>query len=574
MDLLKALQKYLLPHYKRILLIAVNLFLFVGTKLFFIPLVKDFAGDISQGFSTQFRVRLLEAFILLIVHCLAIYGRNFHLSYLSQKVIIDLRLQAFQKLQLLSMDFFQRWKTGEIMSRLSNDLNALEQGLQKMLVEYPTQIVVLIGVLIYMFFLNWMLLATFFIIIPFYILITNYFAGLSNRLTSQIQRYVGNITSMMQENIYGMSAIKAFVQEGEQFRKFENENYRNFNFSIKRLRIMELQQPLLIFMQWTFIFVLIGIGGVQMINGQLDVKDFLAFITAMVLIAEPVYILSNITLTKENSLVALRRVNEILEQIPSVSEPKTPVPLLNPSGEIEFKDLSFHYPNHTDMILKKVNLKVVPNSLLAIVGPSGAGKTTLVNLIPRFYDATAGEILLDGQNIKNYHTANLRKHIGIVSQETILFSGSIRENIAFGKPDATQEEIEQAAKYAHVDEFVQLFPSKYATLIGERGVRLSGGQKQRISIARAILKNPKILILDEATSSLDSHSEKMVQEALDHLMKNRTTIVIAHRLSTIKNANQILLLNKGVVEAVAPHDELLKTNETYRNLYETQFAKK
>jgi subfamily B ATP-binding cassette protein MsbA len=379
---------------------------------------------------------------------------------------------------------------------------------------------------------------------------------------------------MMQENIYGMSAIKAFVQEGEQFRKFENENYRNFNFSIKRLRIMELQQPLLIFMQWTFIFVLIGIGGVQMINGQLDVKDFLAFITAMVLIAEPVYILSNITLTKENSLVALRRVNEILEQIPSVSEPKTPVPLLNPSGEIEFKDLSFHYPNHTDMILKKVNLKVVPNSLLAIVGPSGAGKTTLVNLIPRFYDATAGEILLDGQSIKNYHTANLRKHIGIVSQETILFSGSIRENIAFGKPDATQEEIEQAAKYAHVDEFVQLFPSKYATLIGERGVRLSGGQKQRISIARAILKNPKILILDEATSSLDSHSEKMVQEALDHLMKNRTTIVIAHRLSTIKNANQILLLNKGVVEAVAPHDELLKTNETYRNLYETQFAKK
>jgi subfamily B ATP-binding cassette protein MsbA len=182
--------------------------------------------------------------------------------------------------------------------------------------------------------------------------------------------------------------------------------------------------------------------------------------------------------------------------------------------------------------------------------------------------------LLDGQNIKNYHSANLRKHIGIVSQETILFSGTIRENIAFGKPEATQEEIEQAAKYAHVDEFVQLFPSKYGTLIGERGVRLSGGQKQRISIARAILKNPKILILDEATSSLDSHSEKMVQDALDHLMKNRTTIVIAHRLSTIKNAHQILLLNKGIIEGIAPHEQLLQSNATYRNLYETQFVKK
>jgi subfamily B ATP-binding cassette protein MsbA len=375
---------------------------------------------------------------------------------------------------------------------------------------------------------------------------------------------------MMQENIYGVSAIKAFAQEGEQFRKFENENYRNFNFSIKRLRLMELQQPLLIFMQWTFIFILIGIGGIQMINRQLDVKDFLAFITAMVLIAEPVYILSNITLIRKNSLVALQRVNEILEQIPSVKEPKNPVPLQNPAGEIEFKDLSFHYPNHTDTILKKVNLKIMPNSLLAIVGPSGAGKTTLINLIPRFYDATNGEILLDGQNIKNYQTADLRKQIGIVSQETILFSGSIRENIAFGKPEATQEEIEQAAKYAHVDEFVQLFPSKYATLIGERGVRLSGGQKQRISIARAILKNPKILILDEATSALDSESEKKIQEALWELMKDKTAIVVAHRLSTIKHMDRIIVIEKGKIKEQGTHSELLKLEGSYANLWQHQ----
>jgi subfamily B ATP-binding cassette protein MsbA len=394
------------------------------------------------------------------------------------------------------------------------------------------------------------------------------------RISRFNQKKLADLASILQESIYGIGIIKAFAAEKKEINKYQRENEKSFWISMKSSRLSAIQSPILFMLQITMILLIFMIGGIQIIKGNLTVGNFIAFVMGLGMLVNPVTLLGKISVKQQQAMAALERIFELLDVDPSVKEKEGAKVLDNIEGNVIFNNVSFQYDKRHGDILKDINLNVKSGEVIALVGSSGAGKTTFVNLLPRFYDIHKGEILIDGNNIQDVTFESLRSKIGIVTQETILFSGSIRDNIAYGKDDATQEDVEWAAKQANASSFIELFPSKYNTMIGERGVRLSGGQRQRLAIARAILSDPRILILDEATSALDTESGKLVQKALEFLMQGRTTFVIAHRLSTIINADRIIVLDGGQIAGIGKHDELLQNNAIYQKLYRSQFAGK
>ncbi len=531
-------------------------------------------GRVSEAIGNKdFLMLNIAALVALAVYFLrgiASYGQEYLMHFAGYRVITDIRLQVYSHMQDLSLDFFAKWRTGEIISRLLSDIQIIQTTITTTATGFAPNILTLIGTLIYLFYLNWRLTILTLIVMPVIGLLVSFFGKQIRGATISAQSKVADVSSIIQEKVSGIRVIKSFAMEKHEIEKFKTENESNFWAVMKLAQIHVTQAPLLAFVQMLAVIALVWYGGYEVVSGRLSPANLISFFGGIALLANPVAQLGTISTSIQSALVSAERLFEVIDIKPTVLEKEDVVRLQKIEGRVEFKNVSFSYDGKNP-VLKDISLIANPGEIIALVGRSGSGKTTLVNLLPRFYDASSGKILIDGHEIKDLQIFNLRTFMGIVPQETILFSGTIRDNIAYAKMDASQDEIERVSRMANAHKFITTLPEGYDTVVGEKGARLSGGEKQRGAIARALLRDPKILIFDEATSSLDTESEKLVQEAIDALMKNRTTFVIAHRLSTVQNADRILVLDKGEITEEGKHSELILKDGIYKRLYELQF---
>lgn len=499
------------------------------------------------------------------------FAGSYILEWIGERMVTDLRMSLYKQLHRLGLKFFSEQRLGEITSRLTNDVGSVRSAATSSLSEALTQTISLVGSLGLMIALNWRLSAVIFITVPFVSIATRYFGEKIKKLSRTVQDRLADTTSIAEESLSAVREVKSFARE-----TFETQRY---NTSAETLFQTARQRALLSNIFWSsigFSFLLLMVmifwfGGTEVLAGRLTTGDLVAFIFYAFNIARSVGGMSRLYTTFNTAAGASERIFELLDSVPEISDHPDAVPMPAINGQVSLNNVHFSYDDKRP-ILSNISLQVNPGELIAVVGASGAGKTTLLNLIPRFYDVTSGSITIDGIDIRTVTQQSLRAQIGLVPQEIHLFGSSILENIRYGRLDATKEEIIEAAISANAHDFIVDYPESYEAQIGERGVKLSGGQRQRIAIARAILKNPAILLLDEATSALDSESEAVVQEALDILMKNRTSFVIAHRLSTIRSASRILVMESGRIAEIGNHEELLLKNGVYARLHNMQDA--
>lgn len=498
-----------------------------------------------------------------------LFMQGFLMSFIGNKVIEKLRNETFEKMIRLPVKYYSDQSTGALMSRITNDINLVQSSIPTIISMFRAVLTMigLIGVIIYM---NYKLALIAIVLYPIFIFPLSIISKKLRKYSHLGQERMGDLTSVLQESFSGIRVVKAFVAEDKEVERFEKANAQTIKYANKSVLAGNLASPLTEALGSFGIGAVLLMGGYQVISGTSTTGTFIAFLAALVQIYEPVKLFANSNNALQASIAATDRVFSMFDEEDEVIENKGSVECNAEGKDIEFKNVSFKYKDNI-YALKNISFNVKAGSTVAFVGPSGAGKTTLAHLIPRFYDVTEGAILIGGINIKDYDLYSLRHNIATVSQDAFLFNDTIRNNISYSKENATDEEIKNAARAAYADEFIENFPEKYGALCGERGVKLSGGQKQRITIARALLKNPPILILDEATSALDTESERVVQKALDNLMKGRTSFVVAHRLSTILNADIIVVFNNGGIEAIGRHEEILVSSPTYKNLYEMQF---
>lgn len=510
---------------------------------------------------------LKEAFLFL---------QTYFMNKLGQSILKDVREAIYRKLLILSHDFYSSVKTGELVSRVTYDVgvivNSITEGLTDLLLQ-PIQLVIYIVILVWIkiyFSISWWLILITVFIFP---LITFPVIKIGNKLrkiSTATQESMSDINSLLFETIYGIGIVKSFLAEGYQEKRFKAYNNRYFKMMIKSVKRLAIISPLGEFVGILCMGIVLWCGGKEVVEGRLSAGAFIAFLAALLSLLKPLKRLSRLYGINLQAMAAITRVFNILDREVSIKDKPSALTLADFRESIEFKDIGFSYDKEKQ-VLKGVNIKLVKGRVLAIVGMSGAGKSTLLSLLPRFYDPEKGSILIDGQDIREFTIDSLRSHIGIVTQETILFNDTVGNNIAFGRPDAKIEDIIEASKAANSHNFIMRMPDAYDTVIGDRGIKLSGGEKQRIAIARALFKDPPILILDEATSQLDTESERLVQEAINRLMANRTVFVIAHRLSTVEHADTIVVLDGGRIIETGDHKELLGKSGMYKRLYELQF---
>lgn len=513
-------------------------------------------------------VSILALFLL---RGFAVYGQNYCMSYVGQRIVIDLRERLYRHLQRLSLRFFDTRKTGTLMSNLTNDVGALQTAIVDNLVVAITEFTILIGSLVSMLYLDWKLTCLTLVIVPLVGTIINIFGKKLRLAGHEVQGRIADITALLQEAIAGIRVIRSFAREDFEMSRFKKVNKDNFYAVIKATKLTAMLSPIVEFSASVAVMVIIWYGGYSVIKGYITAGALIAFLVYAVNLANPVKRLSNVYGNIQKSMAAADRIFAILDTEPEILEKKDAIDLPEVQGRVEFRNVSFSYDS-TKNALEHVSFVAEPGQTIAFVGPSGAGKSTIANLLPRFYDVTEGAILVDDIDVRDVTFLSLREQIGLVPQDTLLFNASIKDNILYGRLDAMEEEIYEAAKAANVMEFVHRLPQGMDTMVGDRGSTLSGGQRQRIAIARAILKDPRILILDEATSALDTESEQLVQEALDRLMQGRTAFVIAHRLSTIRNANIIYVLQDGKVVERGTHGQLMEEKGVYAHLYSVQFS--
>ena len=496
--------------------------------------------------------------------------QNYLMQYVGIKAIGKMRNDLYEKIIALPMRFFSENATGILMSRITNDVNVVQNSVKSFisLIKEIITIIVLAGVVIHQ---NFTLALYAIVVIPVVILPIVQIGKKIKRYSKRSQEKMGDLSSILQETFSGIRVVKSFVMEKEETEKFKKNNEYYMKF-LKRIALLNnLNSPMMDILAGVGSGFVVFYGGLQVINGNLTAGDFFSFLIAVGLMYNPLKKINSANNSIQKALAAGERIFFILDYENEIIDNNGTLTCDARGKTVEFKDVSFKYEEDSEYILKDINFKVNSGKTIAFVGASGAGKTTLVNLIPRFFDVTKGGIYIGDTNIKDFDVYSLRKNIGIVSQEPFLFNGSIKYNIQYGSGNATEEDIINAAKNAFAHDFIMEFPDGYDTIIGERGVRLSGGQKQRITIARALLNNPPILILDEATSALDTESEKIVQKALENLMTGRSSFVIAHRLSTILNSDMIVVMDKGKIESIGRHKEILQTSAIYKKLFEMQF---
>ena len=497
------------------------------------------------------------------------YGQAYLMNFIGLRIIADMRERLYNHLQNLPLSFFTKTSTGVIISRITNDVNLIQASVSNAITGLLKDVFTIIGLIGVIFYRNWKLAVIAFLILPLAVIPIKEFGKRLRKLSRKSQQRMGSITTFLHETITGNRIVKAFNMEEYEKRRFAVENDKFFRTILKRVRIRALSHPLMEVIGGVGVAAIVWVGGYSVIRGELTPGAFFSFMAALLLLYNPIRDLNKVNLEIQDGMAAAIRVFELLDTVSEIRDDTEASPLPPISEGILFQKVNFKYDG--EPVLREISLSVKTGEVIALVGMSGAGKTSLVNLLPRFYDVEAGEILIDGHDIRKVTMKSLRNQIGLVTQQTILFNDTVRNNIAYGSLERSVQEIEEAARAANAHDFIVRLPEGYDTIIGEQGVKLSGGERQRISIARALLKNAPILILDEATSSLDSDSETEVQKALDRLMKGRTVFVIAHRLSTIRNAHRIIVLSEGKLVEEGTHEKLMTLDGEYRRLYELQF---
>ncbi len=492
---------------------------------------------------------------------------------ISRDIEYDIRNDLFRVLERQSPSYFQENRTGDIMARATNDLSAVRNLLGPAIMYSLNTLLFTLGALVFMVRISPWLTLLAFVPLPAASILVQYFGRRIHDRFERIQAMYSDISAQVQENVSGARLVRAFAQEEAEVRHFERANTEYIRRALLLVRLMGMLWPTLEFMLGTSLVVVLLVGGHEVISHRISVGAFVAFTTYMTMLTWPVIALGYVVNLVQRGTASVRRIHDILIAEPAISDATLPADQPPPReirGEIEFRNLTFAYSPTTPPVLHNINLRVPEGSSLAIVGPTGAGKTTLVSLIPRLFEAQRGTLLVDGRSVMDYPLETLRHAVGFVPQETFLFSDSIRENVAFGAPDASDEAILEAARAAHIRDEILEFPKGFSTLVGERGVTLSGGQKQRTAIARAIVRDPRILILDDALSSVDTYTEERILNELAEVMRGRTTIFISHRVSTVRNADQIAVLVNGTIVELGTHDELVARNGYYTQLHEKQ----
>ncbi len=535
---------------------------------------KDIVDTIAYGDNPDLKQYFLVGLGLMIVFAikgLFFFGHNYSVGHLVQSLIVKLRQQLFDHLVNLSLTFFTRSKTGDLISRFTNDLHVFQNMLQVGVTGPFRDIPQFFLLLTIMFVRSWQLAFVTMILIPVAVFFIQIFGQRNKIAVSQRQISFGGLSSLLVETISGVRVVKAFGMEKYESKRFKAANDDLYDNHMRSVMIDSYSYPIIEIIGAAAGATIVAYGGYLIINDQITPGDFTSFVISFFMLNEPVKKLNGFNLKLQEGFAAVRRIFDILDVEDEIVNSPNAKKITHFKQEINFNIKAFHYPDQDKPAVRDFKLRVQKGEAVALVGSSGSGKTTIANLIPRFYDITRGEITIDGNDVRDLDLVSLRKLIAIVTQDTILFNDTIASNITYGQPDCSKERMYAAAHAANAHTFITEQPDGYETLIGEKGGRLSGGQRQRLSIARALVKDAPILILDEATSALDSESEIEVQQAIEHLMENRTTIVIAHRLSTIRNANRICVIENGQIVEQGTHDELLLSEGRYRQLYEMQF---
>lgn len=570
--MLKKFVSYYKPHKKLFVIDMICAFLISIFDLVFPMVTRDFINDYIPNGNVNLMIRwTIYLAILFLLRYIAQYIVNYWGHVVGVRIEHDMRRDIFEHLQTLSFTYFDKNKTGHIMSRIVNDLREITELAHHGPEDLFISLVMLIGSFIILIRIEWRLTLVVFAFVPLMIWFAISKRNKMSESFRQVRKKIANVNSQLENSISGIRVAKSFTNEDYEVYKFAEGNMEFMVARQASYKVMAEFMSGINFMSNILNLIVLSLGGLFVYKGLIRYGDLAAYLLFVNYFLQPIRRLTEFAQQYQDGMTGFERFMEIMNIEPDIVDSQNAIDLKDVKGEIEFQNVSFSYSNGKKTVLSGVNLNIDAGKTVAIVGPSGAGKTTLCHLIPRFYEIDEGQISIDGIGIKDIKLKSLRKNIGLVQQDVFLFTGTIKDNILYGNPNATEEEIVEAAKRASIHDFIETLPNGYDTYIGEKGVMLSGGQKQRISIARVFLKNPPVLILDEATSSLDNQTEIAIQKSLEELSHGRTTLIIAHRLSTIKNADEIVVLSSEGIEESGKHEELLERNGIYSELYKSQF---
>ena len=570
MQILKRLFKLLSPYWKTIIISALLLICRAGLELVPPLFQREIIDEVISARNLSYLGIMITALIgAYALNQLVQIGDNYVRHALGEKFIFDLRVRLYAYLQKMSLSFFERTSTGELMSRVTNDLSALEHFVTHGSALTAVDFMRLIGGAIILFVLDWRLASLVMLPVPILALAFRHYNTKIRPVYRRVRARLGDINAKLQDNLSGIRVIQAFAREDIEYRRFSRQSERYYRARVKGIRYWSIFFPAIRFFGAMGTVIVLGVGSLMVVKGQLSLGTLVAFIAYIATIYDPINRLTEVDNIFQEAIAAGERIFELLDEAMEVKDAPNAIELPVIRGQMVFDRVYFKYGSG-DQVLHDVSFSMAPGEVVALVGPSGAGKTSIANLICRFYDPVKGRVAIDGYDLRDIKMNSLRRQVAVVLQDSFLFNNTVAENLHYGKPDASRDELIAAARAANAHDFIIQLPDGYETEIGERGVKLSGGQKQRLALARAILADPRILILDEATSSVDAEAEYLIQQALERVLENRTALIIAHRLSTIRNANKIIVLDRGQIAEAGSHEELMQNGGLYSQLYQRQ----